>query len=216
MVRCLVDLHAVDPDAVGLGDFGRAAGYLERQLTRWHKQWDSSRTRDLPAVAELIDRLGRSLPGHQGTGIVHGDFKIDNVMVRPEEPHRIVALLDWEMSTLGDPLADLGILVSFWDRDGELWNPISAGATAHPGFLTADEVVHRYATLRGDARVDDLDWYVVFADLKIAVILEGIHARHRQGQTVGDGFDDVGAMVEPLLERALDRASRSAVPELRG
>lgn len=133
---------------------------------------------------------------------MHGDFKIDNLMVAADDPTRIIGLLDWEMSTLGDTLTDLGILCSFWDHAGEFHNPITAGATALPGFPTRDELVAAYLSAR-DIDVDDIDWYLVFADFKIAVILEGIHARHLQGHTEGEDFAGVGAMVDPLLDRAL-------------
>ncbi len=155
------------------------------------------------------------MPKSRYPGIVHGDFKIDNLMVDTADPTHIVGVLDWEMSTLGDTLTDLGILCSFWDQEGEFHNPITAGATALPGFPTRDELVYAYAQARG-IDVSDIDWYLVFADFKIAIILEGIHARHLQGHTEGDGFDDVGEMVGPLLERALERASRSSVPGLSG
>lgn len=207
MVTTLVALHSIDPADVGLADWGRPEGYLERQVRRWHRQWHSIKTSERPEVDELVERLSASMPELRFPGIVHGDFKIDNLMVDHDEPSKILGLLDWEMSTLGDTLADLGILVSFWDEVGQLHNPITAGATAHEGFPTAAEVVAMYAERRGIA-VDDLEWYVVFADFKIAVILEQIHHRHLKGTTVGDWFDDIGDMVGPLLERARDRADR--------
>ena len=215
MVETLVALHEIDPDAVGLGDWGRPVGYLERQLKRWRRQWDASQTRPRAEVDEVLLRLGRTLPESPVLGIVHGDFKVDNMMVDNSDPSRIVGVLDWEMSTLGDTLTDLGILCSFWDQAGEFFNPITAGATALPGFPTRGELVATYAAARG-VEVADLDWYMVFADFKIAVILEGIHARHLQGHTVGDDFEGIGEMVGPLLDRALDLASTSTVPGLRG
>jgi aminoglycoside phosphotransferase (APT) family kinase protein len=205
LVETLVDLHEVVPDAVGLGDWGRPHGYLERQLARWGRQWESVRTTERVEVPELLRRLRATMPETRFPGIVHGDYKVDNVMVGLDDPTRIVGVLDWELSTLGDTLADLGLLVSFWDEVGQFHNPVTAGATAHPGFFTAREVVEAYAVRRG-IDVDGLDWYVVLADLKIAVVLEQIHARHMQGNTVGDGFDDIGAMVAPLLARALERS----------
>lgn len=215
MVDTLLALHAVDPADVGLADWGRPDGYLARQLRRWEKQWDASATQPRPEVTELLRRLGRALPARSLPGIVHGDFKIDNMMVDRDDPTRILAVLDWEMSTLGDTVADLGILCSFWDQPGELYNPITAGATALPGFPSRQHVLQRYADARG-VDVSEIDWYVVFADFKIAVILEGIHARHRQGHTVGDDFAGVGEMVDPLLQRALDIADASELPALRG
>ncbi|CAN7180543.1 phosphotransferase family protein [Mycolicibacterium frederiksbergense] len=214
-VQTLVALHEVDPAAVGLEDWGRPDGYLERQLKRWQRQWESSATSPRPEVDELHARLGASMPDTRFPGIVHGDFKIDNLMVDRDDPTSIRGVLDWEMSTLGDTLTDLGILCSFWDHEGEFFNPITAGATAMAGFPSRDEIVDAYALAR---RIDvcDLDWYLVFADFKIAVILEGIHARHLQGHTAGADFEGVGEMVGPLLNRALERAMRAPSPALRG
>ena len=215
MVDTLVALHEITPASVGLEDFGRPDGFLERQLRRWRAQWDASATRERPEVHELLDRLGRAVPRTGAPGIVHGDFKVDNMMVDRADPTRILGVLDWEMSTVGDTLTDLGILCSFWDQQGEFHNPITAGATALPGFPTRDQVVARYAEARG-VDAGQIDWYLVLADLKIAVILEGIHARHSQGLTVGEGFEGIGAMVQPLLDRALELASTSTVRALRG
>ncbi|MDZ7883789.1 MAG: phosphotransferase family protein, partial [Mycobacterium sp.] len=163
-------------------------GAVYRQLKRWQRQWASSATSPRPEVDEVYGRLGASMPDTRFHGIVHGDFKIDNLMVARDDPTSILGLLDWEMSTLGDTLTDLGILCSFWDHEGEFFNPITAGATAMAGFPTRDEIVDAYALAR---RVDvsELDWYLVFADFKIAVILEGIHARHLQGHTAGADFE---------------------------
>jgi aminoglycoside phosphotransferase (APT) family kinase protein len=206
VVETMASLHDVDPAAVGLGDWGRPDGFLERQLRRWVQQWEGAHTVDRPAVTEVVSRLGRSLPETRSTGIVHGDYKIDNLMLDPSDPTRVVAVLDWEMSTLGDTLCDLGTLMSFWDEIGKPFNPITQGVTAHDGFPTRDEVAHLYAERRR-VDIDSLDWYVAFADLKVAVILEGIHTRYLQQQTAGEGFDEVGPMIEPLLERALERTS---------
>lgn len=205
MIRNLVTLHEIDPADVGLGDWGRSQGYLERQLNRWERQWHAIKTSERPEVDEVIGMLRRSLPETRFPGIVHGDYKIDNLLVGSEDRTRILGVLDWEMSTLGDTLADLGMLVSFWDERGKFHNPITAGATALEGFPTPDEVVRQYADLRGIS-IESLDWYIIFADLKLAVILEQIHARHLAGTTVGDWYDDIGGMVGPILDRSHDRA----------
>lgn len=215
MIDTLVALHQVDAEAVGFGGRGRPDGYLRRQLRRWHQQWESSATAPRPEVDVLHARLTASVPQIRFPGIVHGDFKIDNLMLDAADPTRIIGLLDWEMSTVGDSLTDLGILCSFWDQRGEFHNPVTAGATALPGFPSRDELVAAYAGARG-IDVADIDWYLVFADFKIAVILEGIHARHRQGLTEGADFEGVGAMVGPLLDRARERAARSPLPGLAG
>lgn len=213
MADILVALHQIDPADVGLADWGRPTGYLERQLRRWMQQWEKSETAPRPEVHEVHARLAASLPESNYPGIVHGDFKIDNLMVDREDPTRILGLLDWEMSTLGDTLADVGILCSFWDHEGEFHNPITAGATALEGFPLREDMVRLYGAARG-IDVDALDWYIVFADFKIAVILEGIHARYLQGHTEGEDVANIGPMVGPLLERALQRADASADPRL--
>ncbi|MFF0814050.1 phosphotransferase family protein [Rhodococcus sp. NPDC003318] len=210
----LAALHGIDPDAVGLAGFGRSDGYLERQLRRWGQQWEASRTVDRPEVAVLLDKLRRALPDTRFPGIVHGDVKLDNVLVSPSDRGRIISVLDWEMATLGDTLADVGIMLGFWDVPGEEPNPITRGLATLDGFPSRAELLDRYASARG-IDLPDVDWYVVFADLKLAVILEGIARRHANGDTVGDGFDGVADMAGPLLTRALDLAAASSVPELR-
>lgn len=214
LVDVLADLHEIDAEAVGLAELGRSDGYLERQLKRWARQWEASSTVERPEVAVLLEKLGRALPSRRYPGIVHGDVKLDNILVSPQDPAQIVAVLDWEMSTLGDTLTDLGILLSFWDVPGEPFNPVTRGTTAIDGFPTRAELLARYAQRRG-IDLPNVDWYIIFADLKIAVILEGITARHEQGRTVGEGFDGIADMVDPLLQRALDRARISDVIALR-
>lgn len=215
LLDTLVALHSVEPASVGLQDWGRPEGYLERQVDRWDKQWAAACTVQRPEFNLLIKRLRRATPISHYPGILHGDYKIDNVMVAHDDPTRIVGVLDWEMATRGDTLADLGLLISFWDEEGKFFNPVTAGATALPGFLSSHEVIEGYVRRR-DIPVDGLDWYIVLADLKVAVVLEQIHARFLRGETVGDGFSDVGDMVGPLIERALERAEASPDRALRG
>jgi aminoglycoside phosphotransferase (APT) family kinase protein len=194
LVDTLVDLHAVDPATVGLGDFGRPEGFLERQLRRWKKQLDASRSRDLPGIEELHDRLAAAVPESGKPSIIHGDYRLDNVLVDGDD--KISAVLDWEMSTLGDPLTDLALLVAYAERDKVSLQFVSNASSA-PGYPATDEVVARYAE-RSGRDVSQLNWYVSFAFFKLAVILEGIYYRYQQGQTVGAGFEGVGAGV-PLL-----------------
>jgi aminoglycoside phosphotransferase (APT) family kinase protein len=213
LVDVLAALHSIDPADVGLADFGRPDGYLERQLRRWQRQWDASATRERPEVDEILRRLAATRPASRRLGIVHGDFKLDNVMVDSVAPDHVLGLLDWEMSTLGDTDADLGILCSFWEDPGGAPHPITAGSTTLEGFPTRDELVEHYAAARG-IEVPQVTWYRAFADLKIAVILEGIHARHRAGHTVGEGFDGIGDMTAPLLDRALALTSAGSASTL--
>ncbi|MCE4267558.1 phosphotransferase family protein [Rhodococcus globerulus] len=209
VLSTMVALHKVDPADVGLEEFGRADGFLERQLRRWRTQWNAAHTVDRPEVDALITELAQSMPTQSRAGLVHGDFKIDNLMVGHSDPGQVVGLLDWEMSTLGDPLTDLGLLLSYWDEEGQPFHPLSAGMTALPGFGSRAELAIRYAESVGLDDMDVIDWYVSLADLKLAVIFEQIHVRHLQGQTVGEGHSGMGEMVEPLLVRALHRVRRS-------
>ncbi|MDX2563561.1 phosphotransferase [Streptomyces sp. TX20-6-3] len=199
LVDTLVDLHAVDPAAVGLADFGRPEGFLDRQLRRWGKQLDASRGRELPGIDELHAALGRSLPVSPEPTVIHGDYRLDNVLIDGDD--RIRAVLDWEMSTLGDPLTDLGLLVMYSTPLDLPDSPISTTATA-PGHPTAAELVERYAA-RSGRDTSALAWYTAFAWFKLAVILEGIHYRWTLGQTVGAGFDRIGELVPVFIEHGL-------------
>jgi aminoglycoside phosphotransferase (APT) family kinase protein len=195
LVDTLVDLHSVDPESVGLGDFGRPDGFLERQLRRWKKQLDGSRSRDLPGIDELHDRLAASVPESGAPSIIHGDYRLDNVLVDSDD--RITAVLDWEMSTLGDPLTDLALMIAYAERSAVNLTFVS-NATSAPGYPSTDAVIARYAE-RSGRDVSQLNWYIGFAFFKLAVILEGIYFRFSKGQTVGSGFEQVGAGVAPLV-----------------
>ncbi|MFC9156039.1 phosphotransferase family protein [Streptomyces bauhiniae] len=199
LVDTLVELHAVDPAEVGLADFGRPEGFLDRQLRRWGKQLDASRNRELAGVDELHAALGRSLPTSPAPAVVHGDYRLDNVLIG--EGDRIEAILDWEMSTLGDPLTDLGLLVMYSQPLGMAHSPVSTTAEA-PGHPTPAELIERYAE-RSGRDVSDVNWYTAFAWFKLAVILEGIHYRYTLGQTVGGGFDRIGDLVPVFIDHGL-------------
>ncbi|HET9052475.1 MAG TPA: phosphotransferase family protein [Candidatus Dormibacteraeota bacterium] len=218
LVRTLTALHAVDPSEVGLGDLGRPAGFLERQVSRWWRQWELSRTRDLPAIAELRSRLEAGVPVQSPPGIVHGDYRLDNLILAPDDPGRVAAILDWEMCTTGDPLADLGLLLVYWsdrtDPPSVIEHALSP-LTREAGFATRDELAGAYAAA-SSRDLSALDWYVCLGFFKLAVVAEGIHARHLMGMTVGEGFDLMGPRVAGLVDSALARASASSVPGLRG
>ncbi|MFF4171524.1 phosphotransferase family protein [Streptomyces sp. NPDC001744] len=199
LVDTLVDLHAVDPGAVGLGDFGRPDGFLDRQLRRWGKQLDASRGRELPGIDELHAALGRALPASPPPTVIHGDYRLDNALVGPDD--RIRAVLDWEMSTLGDPLTDLGLLVMYSTPLDLPDSPVSTTATA-AGHPATAELVERYAA-RSGRDTSALAWYTAFAWFKLAVILEGIHYRYTLGRTVGAGFDRIGDLVPVFIEHGL-------------
>lgn len=199
LVDTLVDLHAVAPAAAGLADFGRPEGFLERQLRRWGKQLEASGSRELPGIAELHAALGKALPAAPAPTVVHGDYRLDNVLVGDDD--RVRAVLDWEMSTLGDPLTDLGLLVMYSEQETVPDAPVSTTGDA-PGHPSAQELVERYAE-RSGRDTSAIDWYTAFAYFKLAVILEGIHYRYTLGQTVGAGFDRIGSLVPAFIDRGL-------------
>jgi len=215
LIDVLAAIHAVDPRAVGLDEFGRPDGYLQRQVERWAKQWEGNKTHDLDEIEELTRRLRAAVPSQNDAAIVHGDYRLDNTMLDPDDPGKILAVLDWEMSTLGDPLADLGLLLVYWGGPGADVLPQTAALAGHTGFFSADEVVEEYAKASG-RDVGHLDFHVVLAYYKLAIILEGIHARYLKGKTVGEGFDRLGGQVRFLAQAALDVAAASEIVALRG
>jgi aminoglycoside phosphotransferase (APT) family kinase protein len=203
LVDVLGTLHQVDPVAVGLGEFGRPDGYMARQVARWSKQWDASRIDGLSSLDELAADLAAKLPETQRHTVVHGDYRLDNTVLDPVDVGRVVAVLDWEMSTLGDPLADLGVLLGYWNqasdtgaRSGGLVVP---SVTALPGMLTRDEVAERYAKASG-LDLEPLPWYVAFGFFKLAVVCAGIAMRSKGGAMVGEGFEGFDAVVPTLVE----------------
>jgi aminoglycoside phosphotransferase (APT) family kinase protein len=219
LVATLVALHRIDVEQAGLADFGRADGYLERQVQRWKKQWDANRTAPLPEIDTLLERLGRALPAHSDAALVHGDYRLGNVALDPGDPGRVVAVYDWEMATLGDPLADLGYTLIYWFEVGDPLPPGSieevGAVTAHPGFLTRRELAEAYATESG-RDVAQIDFYQVLALTKLAVISEGILKRFQLGKTAGAGFEKMNRAAVSLAARALAIAQASDDARLRG
>ncbi|GAA3360844.1 phosphotransferase family protein [Saccharopolyspora gregorii] len=208
LVDVLADLHSLDPEQVGLGDFGRPEGFLERQVRRWSKQLAASRSRDLDGIERLAELLGARVPATRRTGIVHGDYRLDNVLVG--DSLEIGAVLDWEMATLGDPLTDLGLLAVYWEGlDGVQQNPIAKGIGPEYGFPPIRELWQRYAE-RSGTDLSDVEWYRAFGFFKLAVISEGIHYRFTRGQTVGDGFEHIGALVPHLVAQGLSALDEEA------
>ncbi|MCW2606398.1 MAG: aminoglycoside phosphotransferase [Frankiales bacterium] len=203
LVSVLADLHGVDPAGVGLSEFGRPDGYLERQVRRWGKQWDATRVEGVPGLDALAADLAASVPPSQRSSIVHGDYRLDNTMLHPTEPGRVAAVLDWEMSTLGDPLADLGILLVYWSEAGDGaerdMGAVVKSATALEGFPTRAEVADLYAARTG-LDLSALPWAVSFGFFKLAVVCAGIVARVKGGAMVGDGFAGIEERIAPLTE----------------
>lgn len=205
----LADLHSIDPETVGLSDFGRRGGFLTRQAKRWNKQLVASKSRDLPNTERLGSLLLDSAPEDHSFGIIHGDYKLNNTLVNTSgEVPKIVALLDWEMSTLGDPLTDLAVLGVYW-RMADI-HPTTAEVFASPvdrgsGYAEFDEVAEAYFARIGANPPDNLPWYHALAAFKIAVIVESLHYRYVSGQAVGDDFERIGEMTEPLAAEGLRR-----------
>ena len=200
LMDTLVVLHGVDPTSVGLAEFGRPEGFLARQVKRWYQQWQANETQPRAMLPELIDKLTGTMPAQSRSGIVHGDYRLTNVMYAPDLS-RIAAVVDWEMATLGDPLTDVGLLVVYQTLSAED-DGVMPRMSPADGFPTADELVARYAQT-SDRDLSDLDWYVALGYFKLAVISEGIHNRYVQGKTVGEGFSHFGDSVPRLLETAL-------------
>ncbi|HEV2891683.1 MAG TPA: phosphotransferase [Frankiaceae bacterium] len=202
LVDALAELHSVPVEPFVEAGLGKPSGYLERQLRRWRGQREGAKTRDLPDYDVLSDWLEHNLPMQAGTSLVHGDYKLDNVAMSPLGP-RLTAILDWEMATVGDPMADLGYLMSFWIEPGERdeFSEVAGNVTVQPGFPTREEMVARYAA-RSGRDVSDLRAYVVLAIWKLAILLEGSYSRHLAGTTDDPFFALLDRGVPALLARA--------------
>lgn len=202
LIDVLADLHAVDVDEVGLGDLAKRDGYVERQVKRWSTQWANSKTRELPAVDEVAALLGNNIPVQQGVSIAHGDYRFGNCLTDVDNG-RIAAVLDWELCTLGDPLADLGYVGIYWTDPG-MPNMRGTDPSGIEGFPTFDHLVERYATRTG-RDCSNIGYYKAFASFRLAVICEGVYARYLHG-AMGDQQIDLEPMkltVETLAESAL-------------
>lgn len=194
----LLALHAVDPAQVGLADLGRGEGYLGRQLRRWREQVAQGSTHDLAPFDALADRLARSLPPEQPPTLVHGDYRLDNLLIACDAS--VSAVLDWEMATIGDPLTDLANSVMWWDGIAGLPSGVVDLPGEVPGFPSSARLLERYVA--GSGRdLSRFPWYLGLAFFKLAGICESIAYREQQGLTVGEGFGQIGALVPPLLQR---------------
>jgi len=206
VVDTLVAIHAVDPDAIGLGDLGRKEDYVARQLRRWQGQWEKSKTRELAAIDAVHDRLAARIPEQGPATIVHGDYRLDNMILTPQGD--VAAVVDWELCTLGDPLADVGLLMVYWPEAGEGDVSLGQPATMAPGFPTREQLRTRYAE-RSGRDLSQLDFFVALGYWKLAIILEGVYARYAAGQygKVDPGIEAFARLVERLAEAA-DEAER--------
>jgi len=212
MVDVMAALHAVDYYACGLGSLGKPEGFVARQVKGWSERWERAKDREVPAITELARWLAERIPPAAGAALVHGDLKLDNVMLDPEDPGRVVAVLDWEMCTLGDPLVDLGLLLCYWAEEGDPYaRKESVGQiTAQPGWYTREEIVRRYAEKTG-RDVSRIAFYEIFALYKIAVVVQQIYIRWSRGQTQDERFAGFGPRVAALAEAGLALAEKSGL-----
>ena len=208
LIDVLCELHDVDIDAVGLGNLAKREGYIERQIKRWSTQWENSKTRELPEIDEVVRLLSTKVPRQQDVSIAHGDFRFGNVLT-DVTTGRIAAVLDWELCTLGDPLADLGYIGVYWS-DGPASALRANDPTPAGGFTTYGELVERYATKTG-RDVSGVDYYVAFSCWRLAVISEGVYARYLHGAMGNQEGIDMTVMkagVDALTIRALEAVGR--------
>ena len=210
VVDTLVDIHAVEPDAVALGELGRKEDYVARTLHRWHGQWQKGKTREIPLIAEVHGRLAARIPEQGPATIVHGDYRLDNMILSPDAD-AVAAVVDWELCTLGDPLADVGMLLVYWGEDGDELVPLFEPATMAPGFPSRDEVRTRYAE-RSGRDLGLIDYYVALGLWKLGIILEGVYARYSAGQygqgSRSESIEEFGRNVARLAEAAEEAVRR--------
>jgi aminoglycoside phosphotransferase (APT) family kinase protein len=203
LIDAMVELHAVDWTEIGLDGFGKPTGYLERQLRRFGGLWEHNRTRDLPAVEQVGAWLAANKPESPPATVVHGDYRLGNAMFAAQAPARLIALFDWEMATIGDPLADLGYLMIHWfQADDETARFNLQSVTRQPGFPTRQELIARYEELSGRS-MGALDWYVALALWKAVVFMEGNYKRALDGSTDDPYLKSFGEGVVELADRAL-------------
>ncbi len=205
----LARIHAVDPDAVGLGDLGKKEDYIPRQLKRWYGQWEKSKTRELAIIDQVHDELLATVPDQGPATIVHGDYRLDNCMT--DDHGSVIAVLDWEICTLGDPLADVGLLMVYWTEADDAVPMLLTAPTAQPGFLSRAQVLDRYAAASGrDLR--QIDYYTAFGYWKLACIVEGVYARYlggSMGSNDPSAFEGFKVQVDRCAEAAAESLGRA-------
>jgi aminoglycoside phosphotransferase (APT) family kinase protein len=210
LVDALVELHALDYRALGLADLGKPEGYVQRQVEGWTKRYVGSQTDDVPVIEQVAKWLGDHRPPDSGATLIHNDFKFDNVVLDPEDPTRIVGILDWEMSTLGDPLMDLGTFLGYWvdANDPEVMQLFRGGPSDKPGAPSRRELVDRYSE-RSGREVKNPDYYYAFGLFKTAVVIQQIYYRYKQGLTKDERFAMFGAGAVVLCEQAARTIDRT-------
>jgi aminoglycoside phosphotransferase (APT) family kinase protein len=210
VVDTLVSIHAIDPDRVGLGELGRKQDYVARQLHRWQGQWEKSKTRELPLIDDVHQRLSERIPDQGAATIVHGDYRLDNMILT--EAGEVAAVVDWELCTLGDPLADVGMLIVYWSEDGDELMPLLQAPTTAPGFPSREQIRERYGE-RSGRDLSEIDFYVALGWWKLGIILEGVYARYAAGQYGKpeesiEGIERFAKIVERLAQAADDAERR--------
>jgi len=215
LVDNLVELHAVDLAGSGLASLGRPQGYLERQVTGWTERYASARTEEVADMEAVASWLAGNRPDQGGAALVHNDYKFDNVVLDPADPSRIVAVLDWEMATVGDPLMDLGVMLGYWTDadDPEELKLRTFGPTFLPGSLSRLEIVERYGR-RSGRPVESVLFHYVFALFKIAVIVQQIHRRWVDGHTRDPRFAGLTRSVRLLSAQAVRAVALGRIDRL--
>ena len=212
LIDVMVDLHAVDWRAIGLGELGRPDGFVARQVKGWAERWERAKDREIAALTDVARWLAERVPVPTGATLVHGDLKLDNVMLDPADPARVLAVLDWEMCTTGDPLVDLGLLLCYWAEAGDPYarKESVVQVTSLPGWYTREQLVERYAARTG-RDVSKIAYYEVFALYKVAVVVQQIYIRWKRGQTRDERFGLMGPRVEALARASLELAEKSGL-----
>lgn len=207
-----VVLHRVDYEKCGLGDLGKPEGYVERQVRGWMGRYEKAKTDDVPAMNETASWLVRHMPDETGAALIHNDYKYDNIILDPNDVTRIVAVLDWEMSTVGDPMMDLGTTIAYWiqDDDPPALQAFVVGPTREKGSFTRAEFIARYEE-RSGKKVENPLYYMVYGIYKLAVVLQQIYKRYHDGSTKDERFANMNFVVEMLAEGALDRLRRGTI-----
>ena len=208
MVDTLARLHAFDPATIGLGDYGKPGNYFARQIDRWTRQYRASETETHETANRLIEWLPRTVPAQDRVSVVHGDFRIDNMVFDPTEPE-VKAVLDWELSTLGDPLADFTYFLANWILPGDGRAGLAGLDLAALGIPTMDEVAARYCTLTGRAAIPDLNWYFAYNLFRLAAILQGIAGRIRDGTASSARAQEAVARIPALAAMGWDFAQKA-------
>ena len=197
----LAQLHSVDVDKAGLSDYGKPGNYFERQIGRWSKQYKAAETREIEAMDNLIDWLPKAAPEQERTSVVHGDYRLDNMIFHPTEP-RVIAVLDWELSTLGDPLADFTYQLMGWVMPPEVRNGFMGVDLAEHGIPSIEDYVAAYCERTGRDGIPDLNFYFAYNIFRLAGIIQGVYARALQGNASNSRAMEMGAAVQPLAEHA--------------